>query len=126
MSSASFFVSPHELWSRIGTADAPMILDVRRREIYEAASGRDSDGRSGVSRKPTPEWVRQPARRPADRARVPLRAQSEPDDRRGAARSAAMSAQVLEGGYQAWSEAGLPLVTKATLERFAPKRRACG
>ena len=39
MSSASFFVSPHELWSRIGTADAPTILDVCRREIYEAGPG---------------------------------------------------------------------------------------
>src|SRR6476646_6895575 len=39
MSSASFFVSPHELWSRIGTAGAPMILDVCRREIYEAGPG---------------------------------------------------------------------------------------
>ena len=39
MSSASFFVSPHELWSRIGTPDAPMILDVCRREIYDAGPG---------------------------------------------------------------------------------------
>src|SRR3954453_3989067 len=39
MSSASFFFSPHELWSRIGTPDAPMILDVCRREIYEARPG---------------------------------------------------------------------------------------
>src|SRR5437588_13073161 len=39
MSSASFFVSPHDLWSRIGTADAPTILDVCRREIYEAGPG---------------------------------------------------------------------------------------
>src|SRR5256885_8557978 len=37
--SASFFVSPQELWSRIGTANAPMILDVCRREIYEAGPG---------------------------------------------------------------------------------------
>ena len=39
MSSASYFVSPHDLWSRIGTADAPTILDVCRREIYEAGPG---------------------------------------------------------------------------------------
>ena len=39
MSSASFFISPLELWSRIGTADAPTILDVRRRDIYDAAPG---------------------------------------------------------------------------------------
>ena len=26
MSSASYFITPQQLWSRIGTADAPMIL----------------------------------------------------------------------------------------------------
>src|SRR5262249_43741395 len=31
-----------------------------------------------------------------------------------------VQAQVLEGGYQAWSEAGLPLVSKTALMRFAP------
>ena len=30
--------------------------------------------------------------------------------------------RVLAGGYAAWSEAGLPLVDKAALDRFAPKR----
>jgi len=39
MSSASYFISPEQLWSRIGTADAPTILDVRRRAIYDAADG---------------------------------------------------------------------------------------
>ncbi len=27
MSSASYFITPQQLWSRIGTADAPAILD---------------------------------------------------------------------------------------------------
>jgi hypothetical protein len=35
MSSASYFITPQQLWSRIGTADAPMILDCRRRAIYD-------------------------------------------------------------------------------------------
>ena len=39
MSSASYFVSPQQLWSSIGTADAPMILDVCRRAIYDAGAG---------------------------------------------------------------------------------------
>ena len=37
MSSASYFVAPQQLWSRMGTADAPVILDVCRRAIYDAA-----------------------------------------------------------------------------------------
>jgi hypothetical protein len=33
---ARYLVSPEQLWSRVGTAQAPMILDVRRGAIYEA------------------------------------------------------------------------------------------
>jgi hypothetical protein len=36
-------------------------------------------------------------------------------------RQRGIPAQVVEGGYQAWGEAGLPLIAKAALERFAPK-----
>jgi hypothetical protein len=39
MSSASYFITPQQLWSRIGTADAPMILDCRRRAIYDEGQG---------------------------------------------------------------------------------------
>jgi len=31
MSSASYFVSPQQLWSQIGTAQAPVVLDCGRR-----------------------------------------------------------------------------------------------
>jgi hypothetical protein len=31
MSSASYFITPQQLWSRIGTADAPMILGLSAR-----------------------------------------------------------------------------------------------
>jgi hypothetical protein len=37
-------------------------------------------------------------------------------------RARGYDAAVLAGGYAAWSEAKLPLVDKATLDRFAPKR----
>lgn len=119
MSSASFFVTPHELWSRIGTADAPMVLDVCRREIYEAGPGVIP---TAQWHKPETylEWVGSlPAGRPivlacryghnlSQMIAAELRARGVP-------------AQVLEGGRKAWSEAGLPVVTKAALERFAPK-----
>ena len=36
-------------------------------------------------------------------------------------RTEGFDARVLEGGYQAWSDAGLPLVAKSALDRFAPK-----
>src|SRR5437764_59842 len=39
MSSASFFISPQKLWSKIGTGNAPAILDVCRGPIHEAMAG---------------------------------------------------------------------------------------
>jgi hypothetical protein len=37
-------------------------------------------------------------------------------------RAAGLRAQALAGGYAAWSEAGLPLIDRQTLERYAPRR----
>ena len=119
MSSASFFVSPQELWSRIGTADAPMVLDVCRREIYEAGPGVIP---TAQWHKPETfmEWV---PSLPTDRPIVLACRYGHNLSQMIAAelRGRGVSAQVLEGGRNAWSEASLPLVTKATLERFAPK-----
>ena len=39
MSSASYFVTPRQLWM-IGTAQPSVILDVRRRNIYDEGPGR--------------------------------------------------------------------------------------
>ena len=122
MSSASysgFFLSARQLWSFIGTAQAPMILDVRRREIYDAAPGLV----------PTAKW-----REPESYAEwVPALSGDKPVvlmcryghnlSQMVAAdlRQRGIPAQVVEGGYQAWAEAGLPLTAKSALERFAPK-----
>ena len=35
----SFSISPHDLWTLIGSASAPQIIDVRRRDVYDAAPG---------------------------------------------------------------------------------------
>ena len=37
MQSASFFISPKDLWTAIGDAAAPQVIDARRREVYDAA-----------------------------------------------------------------------------------------
>ena len=39
MHSASYFISPNDLWNLIGTAQAPQIVDARRRDAYDAAPG---------------------------------------------------------------------------------------
>src|SRR5215218_5336616 len=119
MSSASFFISPQQLWSRIGTADAPLILDVCRREIYEAGPGVIP---TALWHKPETyaEWV---PSLPTDRPIVLACRYGHNLSQMIAAelRGRGVPAQVLEGGRQAWSEAGLPVVSKAALERFAPK-----
>ena len=118
MSSASFFLSPQQLWSRIGTADVPTILDVRRREIYEPARGVI----------PTAQW-RQPETyaewAPALTDEKPIVLACRDGHRLSQMvaadlRQRGLDAQVLEGGYQAWADAGLPLTAKSALDRFAP------
>ena len=116
----SFFISPFELWTAIGTARAPQLVDVRRGEVYASATGVLP---GSVWREPTDvaSWMTA-----LDRARpvvVACRQGHQLSQLAGAAlRAAGFKAQVLEGGYEAWSAAGLPLVEKAALDRFAPSR----
>jgi len=119
MSSASFFISSDELWSWIGTAQAPLILDVRRREIYDAAIGLVP---TALWREPESyaQWL------PAisgDKPVVLVCRHGHNLSQMIAAelRARGIPAQVLEGGYQAWEAAGLPLVSKTALARFAPQ-----
>jgi rhodanese-related sulfurtransferase len=120
MLSPAFSISPTELWHAIGTADAPRLLDVRRRDIYESTPGL----------LPASEW-HDPAtfsewRQTLDRQRpivVACKAGKELSQFITAElRGVGYQASMLEGGSFAWSNAGLPVVDRATLERFAPKR----
>src|SRR5947208_2761493 len=107
MSSASFLVSPQELWPRLGTGEAPVILDVCRASIHDAMAGLIP---TSTWRQPEAheQWVQQlDGARPivlACRYGHNLSQMVAADLRQGGLR-----AQVLEGGYQGWSEAGLPL-----------------
>jgi rhodanese-related sulfurtransferase len=116
----SFFISPTDVWSKIGTADAPRILDVRRREVYEAAAGfipgsRWIDSATGY------DWTQT-----VDRDTpvvVACKAGHERSQMVAASlRQQGIAASVLAGGYAGWSEAGLPLVDNAALARLAPRR----
>jgi len=120
MLSPSYSMSPNDLWKTIGTAAAPHIVDVRRRDAYErsrhllpAALWRDGHA--------TPQWSAD-----FDRNRplvVACKAGHEMSQMTAAQlRAAGFDARVLDGGYEAWTDAGLPLVAKAELERFARTR----
>ena len=117
---ASYFVSPDELWLRIGTAQAPVILDVRRRAVYDAAPGLIP---TAAWRQPETfaEWV--PGLSGVRPIVVACRHGHQLSQMVAAdLRARGIAAQVLEGGYEGWAKAGLPLVAKAALERFAPQR----
>jgi rhodanese-related sulfurtransferase len=120
MSAPGFFISPSNLWAAIGGTHAPQIIDVRRREVFATAPGvlptatwRDPDGDAG--------WMAA-----LDRSRpvvVTCKLGHNLSQGIGAAlRAEGVAAQVLEGGYAGWLEAGLPLVDRAALERLASRR----
>jgi len=119
MRAPSFFVSPHDLWTLIGTADAPQIVDVRRREVYDSSHGFI----------PTAAW-RDPADaagwRGLDRQRPVVfacKAGHELSQTVAAQfRQDGFDACVLAGGYAAWAEAALPLAARTEVERFARQR----
>jgi rhodanese-related sulfurtransferase len=120
MLAASFFISPQDLWTAIGTAGAPRIIDVRRRDVFDAAE------------ELLPAAVFQEAADVAqwsaalDRSRPVAVACREGHQRSQAVaarlRADGFAAQVLAGGYAGWAAAGLPLIAKPALDRIAPSR----
>ena len=120
MSHANYFISAEELWRLTGTAQAPQVVDVRRRDAYEQASGLLP---SSLRREPdhAGEWAA--ALDPKRSIVIACKAGHEVSQAVTAGlRARGLQASVLAGGYAGWSEAGLPLVAKAALDRFAPKR----
>src|SRR4051812_20205813 len=115
MSSASYFISPKDLWALIGTSRAPRILNVCRREIYDGATGVIP---TSVWHKPETyrEWLPDvDTSRPlviACRYGHQLSQMVVAD-----LRERGIPAQMLEGGFVGWSEAGLPMVEKSALAR---------
>jgi rhodanese-related sulfurtransferase len=118
MRAASFSISPQDLWTLIGTAAAPQVVDVRRREVYDVAEGV----------LPTAKWRNSPevaqwgAALDPDRPVVlACKAGKELSQSPTAyLRGLGVDARVLEGGHEGWTAASLPLVSKAALQRFAP------
>jgi rhodanese-related sulfurtransferase len=117
---SDFFITPKDLWHAIGTGNTPVILDVRRREIYNGASGFI----------PAARWraagdVALWADTLDDNVPVVVACKAGHDLSQSAVawlRGNGVKASVLQGGYAAWDEAGLPLVDKPALDRFAPGR----
>jgi rhodanese-related sulfurtransferase len=120
MDSANYFISPNDLWALVGTDRTPLIVDTRKRAVYDTAPGllpgavwrdiADIDRWSGEVDKTHPvvfacSHAHQMSQIPAAHLR-----------------GEGYDACVLAGGYEAWTQAKLPLVSKPALDRFAPKR----
>jgi rhodanese-related sulfurtransferase len=117
---ASFFVSPTDVWAKIGTADAPRILDVRRRDVHEAAAG-VIPASQWMEPASADDWI--PTLDPAHPVVAVCKAGHELSQMVAAKlRQQGFAASVLAGGYAGWSDARLPLIEKAALARFAPRR----
>jgi rhodanese-related sulfurtransferase len=118
--SASFSISSSELWNRIGAGDAPRIIDARRRDVYETAPGL-LPGSTWHDPDTAAEWISA-----VDSSRpivVACKAGHELSQMIAARlRAQGVEASVLADGYAAWTAAGLPMVTKSALDRFAPRR----
>lgn len=115
-----YFVSPIDLWNSIATPDAPQIVDVRRRDLFERSQHLMP---SSVWRDPgrAPEWSAD-----LDPARPIVTAceRGHALSQMAAAqlRADGLDARVLEGGYEAWAAASLPFIDKAEFDRVTPKR----
>jgi rhodanese-related sulfurtransferase len=120
LSPGDYSISPKDLWHLIGTANAPQLIDVRRQDFY-AKSAQLLPGAVWRDAGKTQQWSGE-----LDRARpivAACKAGHEMSQTTVAQlRADGFDARVLEGGYQAWEAAGLPMVAKTELDRFVRTR----
>jgi rhodanese-related sulfurtransferase len=113
-----FSITPQKLWDKIGTANAPLIVDVRKSEAVAAANGLIP---GAILRDPhdTDTW-----RFDGDPRTIVIACVHGHQRSQMAAaqlRARGLDARVLEGGYDAWQAAGLPLTDRTAIARFAPR-----
>lgn len=118
-----FSISAPDLHARLGTAAAPLVLDVRLDEAYDA----DSALIAGAVRKPPAEMPRWSAGLPAARTIV-LYCQhggAVSADLAAVLAARGLDALVLEGGMARWRELGLPTRRKrgASPSRWVTRER---
>jgi rhodanese-related sulfurtransferase len=120
MLSPRYSISPKDLWNAIATRDAPQIIDVRRRDAYEQ-SPHLSPGAVWRDAAKAKQWIADfDPTRPIVAA---CKAGHEMSQTTVAQlRTDGIDARVLEGGYEGWTKAGLPLIAKAELERIASRQ----
>lgn len=120
MLGSDFFITPNDLWHAMGRSDAPILIDVRRRDVFESAQGLI----------PTARWraandVAAWAGALGHEQPIVAVCKAGHDFSQAVAshlRGVGVRASTMQGGYAAWSDAGLPLIAKPALDRIAPRR----
>ena len=112
-----YSITPDELWRSIATPDAPVIVDVRRPEVV-AESNAMLPG--SVLRDPhdASSWALDG--RPGTIVIACLHGHQRSQMAVAYLRARGLDARVLEGGYDAWHAAGLPVIDRAAILKFAP------
>ena len=108
-----FFISTEELRRRIGTGKAPLIYDVRRREVY-AESPHILPTARWREHTQTDAWSRD-LPRAADMVVYCVHGHNVSQLAAAALREAGLRARVLQGGFEAWRHADMPVIAKAAL-----------
>ena len=107
-------ISAHDLYARLGTATAPLVLDVRRAPAFEKA---ESLIASAMRRAPddVQTWQR---RLPANRPVVAYCVHGHEVSQGVAAtlRAAGIDATYLEGGIETWSAGSFPTMSKRAVD----------
>src|ERR1700722_14887477 len=114
-------ISADKLWRLVGVPHGPALIDVRSKDAF-AADPRFVPSALGRPHETVSSW----AREFAGRATVAIC-----EDGRGRSEGVAAwlrgcgaaSAEVLAGGHEAWTQAGLPLVPEGKLPRRDPQGR---
>ncbi len=123
MDESRFFISPETLYARMGTAAAPILIDVRRQPTFD-----DADRMiAGALRRPPDTVAAWRQELPAGGAVVVYCAHGLEIGQGVAAalRAGGADARYLQGGISAWADAGLPqrLKTPAPARRWVTRKR---
>ena len=114
----NFSIGPADLWRKVGTGAAPVIIDVRRPETIESSKGllpaallcdpRDAEAWPFGAHTGLVVVACSDGHERSQMAAAYLRARN-------------VDACVLDGGYEAWRAAKLPVVDRTTMLRVVPK-----
>jgi rhodanese-related sulfurtransferase len=120
MPAAPYLITPHDLWRLIATSDAPLVIDVRRRDVHESAP---SFLPGSIWRDPArvSDWMYEFGE--STPLVLACKAGHELSQMTAAQlRAAGHRTSVLQGGYPGWAAAGLPFVDKEAFSRIAVQR----